>query len=80
MNLEMLNAKIDEIGIPVTTIAEKLGISRQSLYLKMNGERELKASEVLNLCGVLRLTDDEKSLIFFADRVDKNGNLGEEET
>lgn len=78
MNLEMLNAKIDEIGIPVTTIAEKLGISRQSLYLKMNGEREFKASEVLNLCGVLRLTDDEKSLIFFADRVDKNGNLGKE--
>ena len=75
MNLEMLNEKIDEIGIPVTTIADKIGISRQSLYLKMNGEREFKTSEVTKLCDILRLTDTEKSRIFFADRVDKNGNI-----
>ena len=74
MNLNYLNEKIDEIKIPITTIAEKMGISRQSLYLKMNGQRDFKASEIEKICGILRLTDLEKSLIFFADKVDKTDN------
>lgn len=74
MNLKYLNDKIEEIKIPVTTIAERMGISRQSLYLKMRGEREFKTSEVLKLCEILRLTDEEKTLVFFADKVDKNDN------
>lgn len=75
MNLNYLNEKINEIKIPITTIAEKMGISRQSLYLKMNGQREFKASEIEKICGILRLTDLEKSLIFFADKVDKIDNF-----
>lgn len=75
MNLERLNEKIKEIKIPLTTIAEKIGISRQSLYLKMNGSREFWASEVEKLCDILRLTSDEKALIFFTDEVDKNDNI-----
>ena len=74
MDLKYLNDKIEEIKIPVTTIAERMGISRQSLYLKMRGEREFKTSEVLKLCEILRLTDEEKTLVFFADKVDKNDN------
>lgn len=75
MDLKYLNDKINEINIPIKTIADKMGISRQTLYLKMNGEREFKASEIEKLCGILRLTNDERSLIFFADRVDKNDNI-----
>lgn len=71
MDLMLLNSKIDEIKIPITTIAEKMGISRQTFYLKMSGQREFKASEIEKICDILRLTDDEKSSIFFADRVDK---------
>ena len=74
MNLILLNSKIDEIKIPITTIAEKMGISRQTFYLKMSGQREFKASEIEKICDILRLTDDEKSSIFFADRVDKSDN------
>lgn len=74
MNLKYLNDKIEEIKIPVTTIAERMGISRQSLYLKMRGEREFKTSEVSKLCEILRLTDEEKTLVFFADKVDKSDN------
>lgn len=65
MNLEYLNNRIDEIKIPITTIAKRIGISRQSLYLKIKGEREFKASEVSKLCDILRLTDEEKTLVFF---------------
>jgi hypothetical protein len=49
-------------------------ISRQSLYLKMRGEREFKSSEVEKICEILRLTDEEKTLVFFADKVDKTVN------
>ena len=60
--------------IPITAIAEGLGISRQALYPKLRGERDFKTSEVTKLCSILRLTDEEKSLIFFSDKGDKIDN------
>ena len=65
MNLEYLNGRIAMSKIPITAIAEKMAISRQSLYLKMKGEREFKSSEVTKLCEILRLTEEERSLVFF---------------
>lgn len=75
LNLEYLNNRIDEIKIPITTIAERIGISRQSLYFKIKGKREFKVSEVSKLCDILRLTNEEKTLVFFADKVDKIDNI-----
>lgn len=74
MNLDYLKSKITEINIPITAIAEKMGISRQSLYLKLDGQREFKASEMEKVCEILRLTNQEKSCIFFADEVDNADN------
>lgn len=74
MNLEYLNGRIAMSKIPITAIAESMAISRQSLYLKMKGEREFKTSEVAKLCEILRLTEEEKSLVFFTDKVDKIAN------
>jgi hypothetical protein len=74
LNLKYLNDRIALSHIPITAIAEEMGISRQTLYLKMKGERDFKSSEVFKLCGILRLTDEEKRLIFFADEVDKSDN------
>lgn len=65
MNLEYLNDRIAVSRIPITAIAEGLGLSRQSLYLKMKGKRDFKTSEVSKLCEILRLTDEEKMLVFF---------------
>ena len=67
MNYKYLSNKINEINIPKATIAEKMGISRQTLYNKLQGHREFKTSEIEKLCGILRLTSEEKSRIFFAD-------------
>jgi DNA-binding phage protein len=66
MNLEELNARIEQSRIPITAIAEGLGLSRQSLYKKLSGTREFKVSEVSKLCEILRLTNEEKQCIFFA--------------
>ncbi len=70
MNLNSLNAKIRELSIPVSKIAEKMGISRQSLYLKLAGERQFKKSEANSICNILRLTNKEKIDIFFKSNDD----------
>lgn len=70
MNLKYLNDRIALSHVPITAIAQELGLSRQSLYLKMKGERDFKTSEVDKLCDFLRLTPEERTLIFFADSVD----------
>lgn len=67
MNLALLNEKIQEISIPKTIIAERIGISTQSLYLKLTGKRDFKMSEAKKLGEVLRLTNAEKSSIFFEE-------------
>ena len=74
MNLAYLNDRIALSRIPITALAEQMGISRQSLYLKMKGEREFKTSEVEKLCSILRLTEEERTLVFFAEEVDKTVN------
>ncbi len=66
MDLKKLNKCIDDSRIPIAAIAEELGLSRQSLYLKLSGERDFKSSEVTKLSKMLRLTDEEKLSIFFA--------------
>ena len=74
VNLEYLNDRITLSRIPITAIAERMNLSRQSLYLKMKGERDFKSSEVATLCEILRLTEEERMLVFFADKVDKSDN------
>lgn len=75
MNLKYLNDRITLSKIPISAIAEGMQISRQSLYLKMRGNRDFKVSEVCKLCEILRLTDEEKMLVFFANEVDKYDNF-----
>lgn len=74
MDLNYLANKIEEIGIPISTIADKMGISRTTFYKKLNGERDFQISEIESICTILRLTDCEKKHIFFADEVDEIAN------
>lgn len=74
MNIKYLNDRIALSRIPIVALAEQMGISRQSLYLKMKGVRDFKTSEVAKLCDILRLTEEERTLVFFADEVDKTDN------
>ena len=71
VNTSKLNQRIDESGLKRGYIAESLGITRQSLFSKVNNSTEFLSSEVQDLCkllGIDKLT--EKEAIFFADRVD----------
>ena len=64
VNTELLQKKIKDSGLKMGFIAEKLGRSRQALRGKIKGETEFLPSEVRVLCELLRLTDEERLLIF----------------
>ena len=50
----------------VVSIAEKTGVSRETLYNKLNGTVDFKSSEILSISDVLRLSVKERDEIFFA--------------
>ena len=66
MNCEELKKRIDERGLKIRYIAEKLGISHEAMYNKVKGKTEFKVSEVAALAKVLNLSDKEIRSIFFA--------------
>jgi len=68
--LELLRKKIDQSGLKLTYVAERLGISYQGLKKKLDGDTEFKASEIAVLKDVLQLSDAEVQDIFFTDNVD----------
>ena len=64
-NVELLRSILYESGMTVVAIAEKSGILRETLYNRMAGKGEFKASEIQALTQVLRLTRKERDDIFF---------------
>lgn len=64
-DMTMLRAKIKQSGMTITAIAGKMNVSRETLYNRMNGESEFKASEIAILSDVLRLKKAEQDAIFF---------------
>ena len=71
MQNEMLRKVIDDQGLKMSALADKVGMSRQSLYLKIKGDREFDQGEMMSLKKALRLSDKEFMAIFFGNRVDK---------
>lgn len=69
-NTELLRKKIDESGYKIYFIAEKLGLTPQGLYLKLNNTNQFKAGEIQKLCQILDITNsDEMKEIFFDGKV-----------
>lgn len=65
-----LNEAIAESGITITAIARKLGISREGFYKKMNNESEFKASEIVLMQDILRISSKKRDEIFFGNEVE----------
>lgn len=63
-----LREKINEKGVSITFLAGRLGVSREGLYNKLNGDTEFKASEIYALRKILDLSHAETDLIFFAQK------------
>ena len=71
MNNEKLKEVIQDSGIKISVLADKIGISRQSLYMKINGERSFDQGEIMALKSNLHLSDEQFMTIFFSDDVDE---------
>ena len=69
MNYELLRAFIRDSGIKVSYLAEKIGMTRQSLHAKLNGNRTFTQSEIMSLKIALHMNDEDFMHIFFAECV-----------
>lgn len=70
VNLQLLASKIAQKGLKQAKICDEVGISRQSLNLKMSGKREFKINECYALAGLLGFDESEIRAVFFAPNVD----------
>lgn len=69
MNYELLRAFIRASGIKVSYLADKIGMTRQSLHAKLNGNRTFTQSEIMALKIALHMNDEDFMHIFFAECV-----------
>ena len=69
INTKLLEKKISDSGMTMVSLAEKTGILRESLYNKLKGNTEFKASEISSLSKVLRLSTRERDAILFESEV-----------
>lgn len=66
-NVERLREVITESGMSIVAISDKLNITREGFYKKMNGETEFKASEITALTRILRLSKSDRDKIFLSN-------------
>lgn len=66
-NTELLKKAINESGIKISAILEKMNIKAYStLRAKIENKREFTASEIKKLCEILNLNGEQCDAIFFA--------------
>lgn len=65
-----LELQIKRCGITKRELAQKLGVSEMTLANKMNNESEFKASEIVILEKELKMSKEQRELIFFGDYVE----------
>lgn len=69
MNIDDLNAEIARCRLSIPKLAEKIGISKKTLYSRMRGETPFNQDEIVSISNVLNLNNKQILNIFFADVV-----------
>lgn len=65
----LLEQAIKDSGMSKKFIAQKMGINPASLRRKLKNEQEFWQGEIVSLCAVLRLTNQQMTAIFFNENV-----------
>ena len=68
-DIELLKNKIESSGMTMSSVAKKSGIVRETLYNRLNGIGEFKASEIVGLSKTLRLSVEERDQIFLSEKL-----------
>lgn len=72
VNVELLKAEIEDVGITKLKLAEKCRMSRQTLDNKLDNPKTITADDAYMLATALRITDVSRLMsIFFTDEVEK---------
>jgi transcriptional regulator with XRE-family HTH domain len=66
--LKRLSQIIEERGIKINKLAEKMGLTYQGLKYKLKGERPFKWGEICLLCRALYLSNDERDALLFYEQ------------
>lgn len=66
MKANVFNSKMALFEDSIETLAKHLGISRQTLAQKINGESEFKRNEIDEIITRYKLTPEETHEIFFS--------------
>lgn len=73
---ELLKECIKKSGLKYYFIAQKLGISRYTLQMKIDNETEFKISEALALAEMLNMSEKLMFRIFFGQELDLKSSFG----
>lgn len=69
VNTQLLDSKIEQSGFRIAHLVEKLGLSRNGFDKKRKGKTPFRVAEIYVLSDLLKLTEEEKLKIFFAEKV-----------
>lgn len=69
-NTLLLRQKVEESGYKVIYLAEKVKLTPQGFYKKLNDGSDWLYSQVMILKDLLHLADDEVDAIFFTAKVE----------
>ena len=70
VNTQLLDKKIEDSGLYIKFIVEKIGLSRNGFDKKRKGKTPFRVAEIYVLSDLLKLSESEKHDIFFADEVE----------
>ena len=63
---KLLKEIISKSGLTIVAIAEKTGVSRETIYNRLNGKGEFRASEMVALSKVLNMSKEDRDKIFLS--------------
>ena len=69
INYAKLKGLMAERGLTVVSLAQKLGVSRQSASEKVNGKSKITLTEAQTIAKALNMDKEERDMIFFNDYV-----------
>ena len=71
VNVELLKSEIDDLGIKQSVLAEKCGVSRQTIINWLANPEIISVYHAKKIADALRITDTKKLMaIFFAPNVE----------
>lgn len=69
-NGRLLGEALLDSGITIAEMSQKIGITKEKFWEKINNEAEFQASEIVSMQMILKLSDEKRDTIFFASRVE----------